>query len=772
MQKRHERSQLSISRRTFISLPLLIAWPFASLSLPLARLVVLPQERKERKQRLLGQRRPSETSGLADAIVIKDADLFFLTEPNGNVPLQGDHGLGLYFHDCRYLNGYEIRLAGMPLVPLAATAGRGFMAKFELANLKMKTANGTVVQREELEVQWHRIVDSDARALDEWLTVKNFSRQPVDCPLSLTFRAEFEDLYAVRGFLNQKFGTVQEVAWKDGALQFLYEGRDAVYRGLSIYFSPVPDKMDGTTAHFDFKLAPREAKQVRVALLMTETADRAKAQSARGFTQPDPAQLESKLEGATEKWLDVVTDVFSDSLLLEEVIDRSFRDLQILRMKMEQETFFAAGTPWFATLFGRDSILTALQTLAYDPGMSEQTLRLLARYQGQRVDEWKDEQPGKILHELRVGEAARIGLIPHTPYYGSIDATPLFLILIGRHADWTGTLALFNELRAPVERALEWMSHYGERDGYLTYSSTSEKGLENQGWKDSGDGIINADGTLAVPPIAIVEAQGYAYRAKLAVADLYERAGEAQRALQLRREAADLQTRFNRDFWVRRKGFYALALQKDGKAAAVVSSNPGHALWTGIADPDKARLTAERLMRDDMFSGWGIRTLSQKEQAYNPLGYHLGSVWPHDTALIAAGFRRYRYDDEALRLFDGLLRAATHFKGYQLPELFAGFSSAEYDVPVPYPAANHPQAWAAGSVPYMLQSMLGLMPEAFDKRLRVVRPILPDFVDEVELHRLRVGEAQVDLRFERNANDVVTVHTLRVTGRLDVVASP
>ncbi|HEX3203669.1 MAG TPA: glycogen debranching N-terminal domain-containing protein [Nitrospiraceae bacterium] len=771
MRKTRHLLRMPTSRRTFLVLPFVIAWSFGFPSLSVQRLVALQPERKERKPQLLGQRRPSETSGLADAIVIKDADVFFLTEPNGNVPLQEGHGFGLYFHDCRYLNGYEIRLAGMPLVPLAATAGRGFMAKFELANPKMKMANGGVVQREEIEVQWHRIVDSDARALDEWLSVHNFSRQPVDCPLSMTFRAEFEDVYAVRGFLGQKFGTLQEAAWKNGALQFLYEGKDAVYRSLSIYFSPVPDKMEGTTAHFAFKLAPREAKQVRVALLMTETPDRAKAQPARVFTPPDVAQLESKLEGASEKWLDTVTDVFSDSLVLEEVIDRSFRDLQVLRMKMEQETFFAAGTPWFATLFGRDSVITALQTLAYDPGMSEQTLRLLARYQGQRVDEWKDEQPGKILHELRVGEAARTGLIPHTPYYGSIDATPLFLILVGRHAEWTGTLALFNELRTNIERALEWMAKYGERDGYLTYSSSSEKGLENQGWKDSGDGIINADGTVAVPPIAVVEAQGYAYRAKIAIADLYERAGEPSRAHLLRREAADLQRRFNHDFWLRRKGFYALALQHEGKAAAVVSSNPGHALWTGIVDHDKARQTVERLMRDDMFSGWGIRTLSQKESAYNPLGYHLGSVWPHDTSLIAAGFRRYGFDDDASRLFEGLLRAATHFKGYQLPELFGGFNHEEYDVPVPYPGANHPQAWASGSIPYMLQSMLGLRPEAFEQRLRIVRPMLPDFIDEVELHRLRVGEAQVDLRFERNANDVFAVRTLRVTGRLDVVVS-
>lgn len=760
-----------MSRRAFLALPLVVAWPFGVMGMAPPRLAER-QPQWSVQPRVVTHRGPPSTGGLAEAIIIKDGEIFFLADPTGAVPFHEGHGFGLYFHDCRYLNGYEMRLAGAPLVALAATAGRGFMAKFELANLKMKMPNGGVVQREEIEVQWHRIIDSDAKALDELLTIQNFAHQPVECPFSMTFRAEFEDIYAVREFLSHTFGTLKPPNWKNGALYFWYEGKDGVHRRLSVHFLPAPDRTDGTTAYFDVKLAPREVKQLRVSLVISETKEVSQPEPTNVFIEPDVFQLEAKLQGASEKWLDSVTDVFSDSMVLEEAIDRSFRDLQVLRMKMGQEWFFAAGTPWFATLFGRDSLITALQILAYDPEVSEQTLRLLAKYQGQRVDEWRDEQPGKILHELRVGEAAHLGLIPHTPYYGSVDATPLFLILIGRHAQWTGSLALFHELRVPIERALDWMTMYGERHGYLTYVTTSEKGLENQGWKDSGDGIINADGTIAAPPIAVVEAQAYAYEAKVGLAELYERAGEPMRARQLRREAADLHERFNRDFWLRRKNFYALALQKHGQPAAVVSSNPGHALWGGIADQDKAKQTVERLMRDDMFSGWGIRTLSQKEQAYNPLGYHLGSVWPHDTALIAAGFRRYGFDDEASRVFEALVKAATHFKGYQLPELFAGFSQDQYDVPVPYPAANHPQAWASGSIPYLLQVMLGLIPDGFDRRLTVVRPTLPDFVDEVELHRLRIADAQVDLRFERTPDGSFAVKVLRTTGPLEVVLNP
>jgi glycogen debranching enzyme len=377
------------------------------------------------------------------------------------------------------------------------------------------------------------------------------------------------------------------------------------------------------------------------------------------------------------------------------------------------------------------------------------------------------------LHELRVGEAAHIGLIPHTPYYGSIDATPLFLMLIGRHAAWTGSLALFHELREPIERALEWMSRYGgiKAGTYLAYASGADKVLENQGWKDSGDAIVKKDGTLATSPIALVEVQGYAYQALISMADLYGRAGDHARAGALRRDAVELRRRFNQDFWMPDSQYYALALEKGGQAVTVISSNPGHALWAGIADDDNASLTADRLMSADMFSGWGIRTLSEKETAYNPLGYHLGSVWPHDTSLIVGGFRQYGFDHHAVRVFEGLVKAASHFRSYQMPELFSGFSDTEYDTPVSYPAANHPQAWAAGAIPYMMQTILGLTPAAFEDQLLVRRPVLPDFVDEVEVQRLRVGHAEVDLRFERRPDHSVKVEILKKRGHLDVIVT-
>jgi glycogen debranching enzyme len=346
--------------------------------------------------------------------------------------------------------------------------------------------------------------------------------------------------------------------------------------------------------------------------------------------------------------------------------------------------------------------------------------------------------------------------------------------LLERHAAWTGRLNVFEELRENVERALAWMADYGDGDGdgYIEYQSTSEKGLINQGWKDSGDAIINAEGKLAHPPIALVEVQGYAYQAKLAVAALFRRAGEVERAERLEKEAQELRARFNRDFWMSDRGFYTLALQADKQPCAVLSSNPGHALWSGIADADKARQTAERLMADDLFSGWGIRTLSAQERGFNPLSYHRGTVWPHDNALIAAGLRRYGFDDATHRIFKGLVEAASYFAHGRLPELFSGFSRQEYGVPVAYPVACHPQAWAAGTIPYLVDTMLGLVPEAFERRLRIVRPTLPDFVDRLEVRGLRVAEARTDLRFTRTAGGGVEAKVVNVHGALDVAVEP
>ncbi|HEY7635779.1 MAG TPA: amylo-alpha-1,6-glucosidase, partial [Gemmatimonadales bacterium] len=454
--------------------------------------------------------------------------------------------------------------------------------------------------------------------------------------------------------------------------------------------------------------------------------------------------------------------VRSDSLWVTRIAARAGGDLEMLRSSILGRQFFAAGVPWFATLFGRDSLIAALQVLPFQPELAAETLRLLARYQGDREDHWRDEQPGKILHEFRRGEMARAGAIPHTPYYGTVDATPLFLILLGNYASWTGDLTLFDELRPNVERALEWMTRYGDGDGdgYIEYHSTSEHGLINQGWKDSGDAIIDADGQLATPPIALVEVQGYAYEARRQTAMLFQRSGDDARAQGLLGEAQTLRERFNRDFWVEGLDFFALALSGEKRPLPVISSNPGHVLWAGIADPDKAGATVKRLMAEDMFSGWGVRTLAATERGYNPVGYHLGTVWPHDNAFLAAGCRRYGFDEAATRIFVALCEAATYFEHDRLPELFAGFSRAEFDAPIRYPVACHPQAWAAGSILYLLQVMLGLVPDGFRRRLQVVNPLLPEGMDFLELEEVHVGGTPIRLRFSRNTDGSVAVESV------------
>jgi glycogen debranching enzyme len=730
-----------------------------------------PHQEHARRTRVLKGGQSAITRGIAHAIVIKDENLFFLAEPSGDVPLGGEHGLGLYYHDCRYLNGYELRLAGAAPDMLSANAGQGAQAVFELTNPDLQLPDGTTLQKEELGITWTRVVDSAAPALLDVIRFQNFDPGAVAFPLTLTFAAAFEDIFVVRGAVPKEQGRIYPPVWRDGALWFLYDGADGVRRRLMVQCDPAPARVDESALQFDITLESRAHCEVVVALRLLEATDPATA-AVPPPAVPAVGRVQAALEAEATQWLAGQTEVESDSLLLNNVLDRSLRDLRVLRSTLAGDAYFAAGLPWFGTLFGRDSLITALQMLAYNPAIAEQTLRVLARYQGTRIDEWRDEQPGKILHELRVGEMAHLHEIPHTPYYGTVDATPLFLVLVGRHAAWTGDLRLFHDLRDHIERALTWVDRYGDLTGagYVSYAGQSDAGLTNQGWKDSGAAIMNADGTPARPPIALVEVQGYVYLAKTGLAELYARAGDAARAEQLRREAIDLRARFNRDFWLADQDCYALALQAGGAPAAVVSSNPGQALWTGICDDDKAQQTVARLMADDMFSGWGVRTLATGAARYNPIGYHLGTVWPHDNSLIAAGFRRYGADEAACRIFTGIVEAAMYFESYRLPELFAGFARGPHSVPVRYPVACHPQAWAAGSVPLLLATLLGLEPDAFAWRLRIVRPMLPDFIDRLHVRGLRVGAARADLAFTR-ADGRLAVD-VQVDGDLDVVVEP
>lgn len=410
----------------------------------------------------------------------------------------------------------------------------------------------------------------------------------------------------------------------------------------------------------------------------------------------------------------------------------------------------AGGVPWFVTLFGRDSLVASYQSMMAFAPFARGALEKLAQYQASERDDWRDAQPGKILHELRRGELAHFHLIPHTPYYGTWDATPLYLIVLHEAWRWTGDRHLLETYRATAERCLRWIDQYGDLDGdgFQEYQTFSSQGYDNMSWKDSGDAVMYPDGTLVRQPKALCELQGYVYDAKRRMAEVFATLGDTARASQLAEQADALRRAFNTRFWLEDQGTYAYALDPAKQPVASVVSNPGHCLWTGIADPDKAARVVRRLLQPDMWSGWGIRTLSAEHAAYNPFSYHNGAVWPHDNAFIAAGFKRYGFVAEANQVARGIFDAASYFESYQLPELFAGLARAETTFPVQYLGANIPQAWAAGSVFLLLRTMLGLRADAPAGRLYVA-PTLPAWLPDLELSNLAVGSARLRLRFWR-----------------------
>ena len=708
-----------------------------------------------------------------DAVVLKDENIYFLTARDGTVPLGGQHALGLYYHDTRFLDGYELTIGDARPEGLAATASSSYKATFELTNAEISSTAHATIQKQRIGIKWERLIASAKLSLLDRITFRNYDMASIKFPIALTFQAGFQDIFIIRGAKHKKTGHLQAPTWNNGALTFKYKGVDEIYRSLTVHVSPKAEAIGPNGAKVMMALEPGESKQLKVSLAISESSEK-EAPAQQDYIDSDFDRVESALGRKGKEWLAEYPEFESDSRLFNDVMARSLRDHRVLRSTLDREYYFAAGLPWFGALFGRDSLIAAFEMLCYSPSMAEQTLRLLAKYQGKRLNPTHEEEPGKILHELRLGELANSKQILQTPYYGSVDATPLFLILLGHHAAWTGDLSLFHELRENVDLALEWLDKYGDiaNDGYLRYQSKTKGGLANQGWKDSGDGIVNADGTLATPPIALVEVQGYVYLAKTCLADLYRRADTQERADQLLEDAANLRAHFNRDFWMEDKNSYALALQHNNRPAAVISSNAGQALWSGIIDPNKAKLVADRLMADDMFSGWGVRTLAECEQRYNPVGYHIGTVWPHDNAIIAAGLRKYGLDRSFQRIFGGMIEAAARFEHQRLPEVFAGFARNDYDSPVPYPEACHPQVWAAGAVPMMLQTALGLVPLGFERRLRIVSPLLPPLVRRLEVHRLKVGNATVSLRFERNTDDLVKVQVLKVDGDLTINIEP
>ena len=476
---------------------------------------------------------------------------------------------------------------------------------------------------------------------------------------------------------------------------------------------------------------------------------------------------------AHREWAEQCTQIVTDNEFFNRVIARSLSDVRMLwTQNAAGESYPAAGTPWFDALFGRDSCILSMQMLAYRPELARASLQLLAKWQGTKLDPTHDEEPGKILHELRFDELSRAGELPYGPYYGSIDSTPLFLMLIAEYFEWTADLRFVRELLPAIRAAFHWMDEHGDPHGtgYLSYEKRSAKGLVNQGWKDSFDAVTNTNGTLAPPPIALAEVQGYAYAARCRLAPILDRLNETKLAAKLRKDADMLARQFNQEFWLPEERFYAMALDGQRRPVASVSTNPAHCLWSGLIDPLKAPHVASRLLAEDMFSGWGLRTITQMNPRFNPIGYHLGTVWPHDNSIAAMGFKMYGLEDELNRVASALFDASIAFPYFRLPELFGGEVRSAHNSPVPYPVACRPQSWAAGAFPLITQGMLGLKAEAPEKRLRVVNPRLPSWLNSVQVRGLRVGAGTVTLQYRRSGRST-NVEVQKVTGGIDVVVS-
>jgi glycogen debranching enzyme len=699
----------------------------------------------------------SDPVNLAETTVAKAGNGFCVALRDGRLPLRPEHPLGVYLDDCRHLCGYELRIRGQPPRLLISSDDAGNAAVFELT-----TQGVTVLGEESLQALRVRVERRMyPTSMSDRITLHSYAHERVEFDLELVFDADFRPMLEVRGVVALHSRRVSREASGD-TLRFAATGLDDRERSTTVTCA-------GATAEADGRL--RVPVRLDAGEEATLQVDLAFAHGRGGGAVVREAP-KSHPGAEAEAWLSERPRVAVDDELVGRVLRRSLLDLRLLGSELDGSRYPAAGVPWYATLFGRDSIITALEMLPFDPSVAEQCLRLLAGRLGSRVEDEHDEEPGKVLHELRVGELAERDLTPLARYYGTVDATPLFLCLLCEHANWTGSLGLFRELNSEVEAAIRWIDDYGDLDGdsLLEYHCRSSAGLVNQGWKDSWDAIVDQQGELLRSPIALVEAQGYAMAAKRRLARLFELEGQDDRATALLAEAARIGAGLER-FWLPERGFYAMALDADKRPSEALASNQGHLLWAAALSRDRAAAVRAALMSAESYSGWGVRTLSSDERAFNPLGYHVGTVWPHDNALFAIGLRKYGLDDSFLAIFEGLLDAAGSFPEYRLPELFAGFARADYENPVPYPVACRPQAWAAGALPAMLIAGLGIVPNALERKLCITRPSLPRHLSRLGVRGLRVGDASIDLEFERIATrpDRVALTDVRIDGDLDVV---
>ncbi|HEY9720968.1 MAG TPA: amylo-alpha-1,6-glucosidase [Oscillatoriaceae cyanobacterium] len=709
--------------------------------------------------------------------VIKQDNLFMVTDTDGSVYSGCGCGTGLYFLDTRFLNGLEFTLEDTSPTLLASSAEQNHMSRIEFMNGQMVLPDGTLVPQESLYMSSTRLIDG---LVLERLEVVNFNHFPVKLRLKFNFSADFSDMFEVRGAFRGERGVFFEPKIQSDQVTLAYLGADKLLRKTRITFRVQPTEIrptsvklaTGIEAIFELEV-PGGGGLSALEYLVEPIAEPASPNPPLVASEPlkpgddvsteTYAAMTERLASQQKARQSKFTQLSSDNEVYNMVLARNVLDLDSLTTYMEGTgPYIVAGIPWFASPFGRDAIITAIQSLMLGPELAKGTLRYLAKYQAKDTDDYRDEDPGKILHEVRFGELANLGQVPHSPYFGTIDATPLFLILLSETYRWTGDLEFVREMWDAAEQALMWIDAFGDMDGdgFLEYKTRSPKGLFNQCWKDSSTSNIFPDFSIAEPPVAVVEVQGYVYDAKRRLAELCYLMDLRVMGDRLVREAEDLKQAFNHAFWSEQDGFYVIALDKDKRQVRTLASNCGQCLWSGIIEEARVPIVSKQMLAQDMFSGWGIRTISAKMPPYNPLSYHNGSVWPHDNSLIAKGLADNGDVAGALQIMDALYAASLQFPYYRLPELFCGFTKAsDSDRPVPYPVACSPQAWAAGAPFLLLQSVLGLNPDASKHQLLIKQPSLPSWVENVYLRGLRIGNSVVDLQFLQ-MNGVTTVRVL------------
>jgi glycogen debranching enzyme len=701
---------------------------------------------------------PLEIQVGSSDITLHDGYTVLATDRDGHI--HDGTSDGLYYLDTRLISSWSIFGNGCPWTLLSGGATAPSVGRLHLINTEMRSERSNIPHNT-LGLVLGRRVDG---GMHEDIEITNYSTKRVTFELTLMVKGDFADIFEVKsGSVTQRGTTATDWDSAEQRMTSRYRNKDfsRAFR-VAARDAPSPMRLVNGCLGFSVDLEPG---QIWHGCLLYDFADGDNWSCAPQSCFDEYESSEAKK--VLKIWQSSVVRVEQNACGFTRAFAQAISDMAALRLPIQgtDDIRFvpAAGLPWFVALFGRDSLVISLQTAIVHPEFALGALRVLAKWQATERDDYRDAEPGKIHHELRRGELAHFRLIPHTPYYGTADATPLYLVTL--HSAWMtqGRSALLREHLETAERCLAWIDQYGDRDGdgFQEYQTRSSAGYENQSWKDSGEAVVNADGTPTKAPKALCEMQGYVYDAWLRMAQVYDALDRKERAGELRAKAARLYDRFNDAFWNEKEGFYAFGLDGDKKQILSITSNPGQCLWSGIVPADRARRVVDRLLQPDMWSGWGIRTLSTKNPAYNPYHYQIGAVWPHDNGFIAQGMKRYGFHREVLKVTHAITRAAEHFEMHRMPELYAGTARQAGSFPVRYRGANVPQGWAAGSIFSLLQAMLGFQPDAPGGML-YIDPVLPEWMPNLTVRNLQVGKTTFDITFSRQGE---------ATG-YDVVAGP